>query len=167
MTKNSVALVLVFLVILTACQQERQPCLEPKLQSLIMGAYHAGDTNGVVTITSISLGSPYIGPVNSNSQSPIYNGVLSTGHSFSLFLSSVSDSCRYYIQRDTVSAMDTLSFFYQSQLHFLSNACGYTYFYTLQSLSSTHHNIDSVILENNSITTNVNVEHIKVYFMEL
>lgn len=175
MTNKNSFFFFVFLLVLSsafiACQQNRDPCLDPKIQKLFMGAYTTTDTPlGVITINTVSLPSPIIAPIGSNSNNTLYYGVNNQAHTFALLLSTVSDSCQYFVQADTTFApmyADTLSFYYQRQLDFLSNACGYTYFYNLQKIITTNHNIDSVILENPGITTNVNVEHIKVYFHNL
>ncbi len=173
MNKKDFSLLLVFFVLLSsafmACQQDRDPCLDPKIQKLIMGAYTTLDSPaGVITIFTSSLPSPIITPIGAASVNPIYYGINSQGHSFALSLSSVSDSCQYFVQADTTLPVgDTVSFNYTRQLDFLSNACGYTYFYNLLQISNTGHNIDSIVLENPGITTNVNVENIKVYFHTL
>ena len=149
-----------------SCTQDRQPCLQPKQQRLLAGMYHASDSAGIVTITSINLASPIICTIGAVNNETIYYGSISAGHTYALYLSSTADSCLYYIKPDTgsVTLFDTLSFYYQRQLNFLSNACGYTYFYNIDHVNTTNHNIDSLVLKNTLVSTNVNVEHLKIYF---
>ena len=169
MSKQPIALfigVLLCSLSLFSCTQDRQPCLQPKQQRLLAGMYHASDSAGIITITSINLPSPYIGTIGAANNETIYYGATSSGHTYALYMSSVADSCQYFIKPDTVAStqFDTLSFYYQRQLNFLSNACGYTYFYSLDHINTTNHNIDSLVLKNTLVSTNVNVEHLKIYF---
>jgi hypothetical protein len=64
---------------------------------------------------------------------------------------------------------DTLTFYYSRKLQFLSNACGYTDFYNIDSLHYTNlakdslSNIDSIQNTNRRVTNNVNTKHLKIY----
>jgi hypothetical protein len=160
------ALLLPVIAVLAGCTQDRLPCLQPTIQHVLAGMYHASDSAGIITISSINLPSPEIGTIGAKNNQMLYYGLNSAGHTYALGLSANADSCTYFIKPDTgsVSVFDTLSFYYQPQLYFLSNACGYTYFYNLNHVTTTNHNIDSVILETNLVSTNVNVEHLKIYF---
>jgi hypothetical protein len=88
---------------------------------------------------------------------------------FSGRLSSSQDTAVWVFRDDTTAATpyDTLIFHYQRKLTFLSNACGYTYFYNLTSVTRSGAKLnsrDSVLVENPDVTNNVNVEHIKLYY---
>ena len=82
-----------------------------------------------------------------------------------LSLSSTTDSCQWIFKADSaLTDYDTLNFYYRRQLKFLSNACGYTNFYTLDSVHVTKNKgIDSIILTNNSVTNDVNTRQLKIY----
>lgn len=71
-------------------------------------------------------------------------------------LNPARDSIRYAFGPnatiDTLAYTDTITFYYTANVHFISNACGYTYYYTLQQIKSTNHYIDSISLINNSVT---------------
>jgi hypothetical protein len=58
-------------------------------------------------------------------------------------------------------AYDTLSFFYTQLLQFISQSCGYIYNYQVDSVHSTTHVIDTVIINSANITTKGN-ENFKV-----
>lgn len=63
------------------------------------------------------------------------------------------DSIRYRFTADTTTKeYDTLTFFYTSSPHFISNNCGYTYYYNLDSVKSTNHVLDSNYVINPSLT---------------
>jgi hypothetical protein len=84
---------------------------------------------------------------------------------FVLSLSPATDSCSWAFASDSAagSPFDTLTFRYTRQLQFISNACGYDYFYQLASVQTTHHIIDSVFIANTSVTNDVNTNHLQVY----
>lgn len=74
------------------------------------------------------------------------------------------DSIRYTFRTDTTSAVyDTITFRYNSTLHFISNNCGYNYYFGLQSVSHTTHMIDSFAWINKNITETVN-RNVQFYF---
>lgn len=154
------------ILLLAACTQERQPCLTPKIASLNMRFVHFANDTAVnnfnnaldtalpmaqlVAITGTGLdGKQYTAPAAN----------------FTIQLSPVADSCQWMVRADTISTRpyDTMTFYYQRQLTFLSNACGFTNFYALDSVHTTHSSIDSVILLNRSVTNDVNTRQLKIY----
>jgi hypothetical protein len=96
-----------------------------------------------------------------------------TGFSFSatsklsLFLSPHADSCQYILSTDTAlvtELLDTLTFRYDRRTQFLSNACGYTYFFTLRSVDATTNRLDSVRVTSTDVTNDANVEHLRLFY---
>jgi hypothetical protein len=83
-------------------------------------------------------------------------------------LSPKTDSCVYIIQPDSaVNSLDTIQFFYGRRLQFISNGCGYTYFFTLDSTHYSRHNIDTIRIVNHDVTTDANTkpyEHVQIFF---
>lgn len=151
-----------------ACKESVTPaCQEPTTASLFMHCYHyAVDTSTVATDTVLpyarlaSLGAPVR-----------YTQYVAGSSVYSISLSPFADSCQWAIIADSTKLVtgaevfDTLTFRYQRQLNFLSNACGYTYFYTLDTVNTTRHNIDSVIITNTSVTLNANgTSQLAIYF---
>src|SRR5690606_13610136 len=59
---------------------------------------------------------------------------------------------------------DTINIMYSSHLFFISNDCGYTYNYNIESVSITNHYIDSIAISNKEITTEGNKKHIRLFF---
>jgi len=83
---------------------------------------------------------------------------------FTISLSPLSDTCRYYFTTDSAhQRVDTLDFYYQRSLDFISNACGFTYFYSLDSVHTSHLNIDTVRILNSSVTNNANITQLQIY----
>lgn len=149
-----------------ACDTERDPCLEPLTVSLTMHTYRQADTG--TTIIDTAFANALTGPLDS--AKIVYQSKLATA--YRITLSPVADSCRWYLQPDSAQAgrRDTLVFFYRRNLVFLSNACGYTYHYAVDSVRSTRrafadqvHAIDSIRLSNGDVNGKADVTHLKIY----
>lgn len=143
---------------LISCEQERDPCLQPTTAYLrVRSVKMVSDTTHVDTL----LTNPRWIAIDSQ-VALVFDRRTAA---FNLLLNPSADSARYALQPDSaVAAYDTLVFYYERRLKFLSNACGYTYFYTLHDVKSTHHELDSVLIRNNDVDGNVNTpEHVQVY----
>jgi len=161
--KHNSFFVFIILLVLSfgfySCEQERDPCLEPTSVSLrVHSLHHLPDG----TITDTLLPDPAWLVADS------FKGWKFSQNSsqFALSLSPLADSCRLVIQPDTASmALDTLTFYYSRSLQFLSNACGYTYFFNLERIIHTQHLIESVVIKNPDVNSNVNTpEHVQIFF---
>ncbi len=162
MTKSASHLVLsslvLFLFALASCTQQRSPCYEPKIVSVFLKTYRLVDTSSVDT----SLPYPAFGCVDT----PLMQERKPT-NSFSALLSPFKDSTRWYLLPDsltTIDQVDTITFYHSKTLNFISNACGYVYYYNISSVKTTYNSIDSISLINNSVDNNVNTQHIKIYY---
>ena len=146
-----------------ACNKDqRDPCLQPRFSVLRVHCVRHYDTSAALIDTALP--APLLFPITNQAQKYVFGG---TGRViyFSLQLSNLADSTSWILQPDSLSSVrDTLSFFYQKQLHFLSNACGYSYFYHVDSVRSTKNAIDSLRLEATDVTNDASVEHLKIIF---
>jgi predicted nucleic-acid-binding Zn-ribbon protein len=80
-------------------------------------------------------------------------------------LNPATDSMRYIIKTDTAAAVsDTISFYYRPVLHFISNNCGYTYYYTLDSVHLTKNALDSFSMTSTNVNNEGKTEHVMLYF---
>lgn len=162
MTKRAfhfASFVLVLLLLaLASCTQQRSPCYEPKLVNVALGTFRMVDT------TSVDTSLPY--PTFACVDTPLMQQPGSTNN-FSALLSPFIDSTRWYLAPDsftTVEQIDTITFYHSKELNFISNACGYVYYYTLNSVKTTYHSIDSISLINSSVDNNASTQHIKIYY---
>ena len=147
-----------------ACEkvEERDPCLQPRTVTLKAGAYRrAADTGTAVVDTALPFvifapigGATALGFVGSSK--------------WAVPLSPQADSCRYVLQSDTaagLTVLDTLTFRYSRRTQFLSNACGYTYFFTLDTVITTTNALDSVRLTTTlDVTNEADAEHIRIFY---
>ncbi|MFI5196037.1 MAG: DUF6452 family protein [Chitinophagales bacterium] len=163
--RNNDLLILIALcgIVWTACTQQRQPCLTPKIASLNIHCIHKPSDTATVFIDTALPAARFAAFTGSVEKDFIYS---SQSANFTLSLSSDADSCKWGISTDTSILnhnFDTLTFFYQRKLQFISNACGFAYFYNLDSVHTTTKMIDSVHIINASVTNNVNTKHLQVY----
>lgn len=71
----------------------------------------------------------------------------------------------YALQYDSTRALrDTLTYFYHSSVHFISNACGFTHFYHIDSMEATRHLIDSFAINERDVTDKASDRHVTLYF---
>jgi hypothetical protein len=157
-------------LLLPSCDAERDPCLQPvnvavRLQFL----QRAADTGN--SFRDTALPNMLINPVDGPETYTIA-GVKGATR-YDIRLSPLSDVCRWYIQPDSShpGRRDTLTFLYERRLHFISNACGYTYYYALGEVSTsgrvlgdTIHAIDSVVIADRDVNGEAGKVHVKVYF---
>lgn len=154
-----ITLAVLTLSLFSSCTQERQPCITPKYASLLLNSVRRTTTGSIV---DTPMPAAVFGAVTDSGTKGI---IFPRSATFSLSLSPVSDSCRWIFAPDTTvgTQLDTILLKYTRQLEFISNACGYTYFYGLTSVTSTKRNIDSIIITNTSVTNNVNNSHLQVF----
>lgn len=149
---------------LAGCEkvEERDPCLQPRTVNLRVGAYRrAADTGTTVKDTALPLA--ILLPIGGQTAFSF-----AARSKLSLFLSPQADSCRYILSLDsglTTALLDTLTFRYARRTQFLSNACGYTYFFTLDTVLATANRLDSVRITNREVTNDASVvEHLRLFY---
>ncbi len=152
------------LLLFDACKKddadEREPCLQPQVMVLKAVTRRRADT-GTATLDTL-LPFPLARPLSGLPKQYVY--VPGRTSSFSWPLSQVADSCRWSLQPDSTGLLDTLTFYYDRQLRFLSNACGYATFYDIRRVTTTNNAIDSVILMERSVTNDVSPVNLRIYY---
>lgn len=150
-------------IVWAACTQQRQPCLTPKIASMNLECMHFATDTSLTAVDSAPPSPVFVALTNSGPDTIPY----AKQANFTLSLSSDSTVCKWLFTTDTVNAkasyFDTLTFYYKRNLQFLSNACGYAYFYGLDSVHTTYKMIDSVRITNAGVTNNVNIKHLQVF----
>src|SRR5687768_8203236 len=139
--------ILLFIVFVTisflwiACEKERDPCLQPTTMPVRFGTYQPADTGSLGRDTTLP--APLVGLADTSLL--WYNGEKT--NKFSIVFSPVADSVRWIIAPDTndrANGTDTITFYYERKVQFLSTGCGYTYFYLIKDIVTTNKRIDSV-----------------------
>jgi hypothetical protein len=161
MIKQAAMVMVIACALLAACSRERQPCLSLKTAVLNVSCVRYRDTGNTFIDTALPR-ARLAAVTDSGVQIFYYSQPASL---FTISLSPGSDTCRWLITTDSSNyEFDTLSMYYKRKLEFLSNACGYTYFYNLTGITTSHNNIDSVIITDPGVTNNVNSKHLRIYF---
>jgi len=144
-----------------ACTQDRQPCLTPKIASLNIKSVRITSRIDTTPIDTALPAAFFVAMTAKGDKGVIYP----PQSAFTISLSSVTDSCQWAVTADTAAGnkYDTLTFYYKRQLQFISNACGFAYFYDLSKVNTTHNFIDSLRVTNTSVTNNVNTNHLQVF----
>lgn len=97
--------------------------------------------------------------------SPIQIYAVPRSSRIGLLLNPNTDSIRYRLAYDTTSTnYDTIVLYYKPKLQFINNSCGYTYYYTLDRAGLRSAQLDSFSLPNPSVTKDVNVRNLNLYF---
>lgn len=155
--KSSLLFVLVALI--SACNN-RTTCLTPKTVALRSGFYvMQNDTLQKDTLL-----------VNSNviidGASSLFGFNLKKASKFQTSISPSANQVTMYFQSDSTSiepeTLDTIQAFYTSSLHFISTACGYEYYHTLNGVKSTHNIIDTVKISFPELNGDANKEHLVI-----
>lgn len=142
----------VSLLLLTiSCTPEA--CFE-ETNAYLKGSFYLYSTGNLVAPDSITVFG--IGKESSK----IYNKSSLVKQSL-LPLNASTGNCGFIMKINGVT--DTLSAWYTSYPHLLSQQCGYTYYHTLDSVSYTKNIIDTVRVILKSVTT-VNGENIRIYY---
>jgi hypothetical protein len=168
MTRHKLILPILLLLSLgwMACEQERDPCLEPRTVATQVGIFTARETDTGIQVVDSALPNVIAGVLDS-ANLILYAAKGVKG--FSFVLSPLVDSTSIYIIPDSAKRQskferDTVTLFYGRKLHFISTSCGYTYYYNIYDKRNTTYNIDSVLIVNGDVTDNVNVQHVKIFY---
>jgi|GEM_PF-439945 len=119
----------------------------------------------VTELEDTALASPQLKVIGEDS---VYLSVLAGARSLRCLLNPAKDSIRYSFgvnsEVDTLAFTDTITYYYTPSVHFISNSCGYTYYYELTGVKSTYHEIDSIAIANRAVTQDLNTSHVRIIF---
>lgn len=85
---------------------------------------------------------------------------------FSLDPDQSSISYVIYSDYESPNYRDTLTVYYQSKLFFISNDCGFTYNYLIDSAKLNGTQLDSLSLQEPEVTTSGSKRHIRLYYFD-
>lgn len=85
---------------------------------------------------------------------------------FSLPISNAQPRDSFFLElaSDDASTLDTVVVSKIDRMHFESTDCAPSYFHELQSVSTTHHAIDSVVIKNHEVNYDTSKKHFSIYF---
>ncbi len=155
---------------IVSCNTERDPCLQPQNVFLRMQFLRKAADTGTAFVDTLL---PYMRLNPLDHPLPYMSAGAQNIGAFNIRLNPDADSSRWYLQTDSSEAhrRDTITFHYERELHFISNACGYTYYYRLnevrsapRTLADTLHSIDSVVITQREVNNEAGKTHVNIYF---
>lgn len=160
-----------------ACKPKVQECFVPKSVSAKIGfglidTFVAFDDANIPTtkvrIVDTALYFPVFESIESNVPQNVKFEGLYNSTQMGLFLNPDSDSIQYvfFPSKDNPNLSDTFKFYYESYAHFISNDCGYTYFYRIKNVNHTKKAIDSVLINIPEVTNSAQKSNITFYFID-
>jgi hypothetical protein len=156
--KQFIALAVIALVAVMACSDETKVC--DQASATDMRIRFKRDSAGITRDTTMPAVTLYALNMDSIYRKQAVQSVF-------LSLSPVADSSRFYLKVDSLPGTqpDTLTFRYSRRPHFVSPGCGFSTFFTLDTVISTRHTIQSFIINQSEITSTLNdTAHITLYF---
>lgn len=163
--------VIILLTLLSSCKKDFQECYVPKSVSVkvyfkVTDTIRNVDANGYVTLKidtrDTALNRPSLTSLGMDS-SIKFQGERGISNMF-LFLNSDTSQIRYAFKRsEDATLTDTLTFSYDHYPQFISNACGYTYNYTLNAVSSTRLSIKEALINDANVTSSAQSKNIFIY----
>lgn len=151
-------ILIILLCMLHACSKDTT-CLTPKVVALRGGFYYEDSVN-VFKDTVQGNANLFFG-----SNLSYYLNVKKSSK-FLLSLAQNKDSVTIYFQSDSASTepetIDSFSVVYTREPHFISTACGYETFFSIQNIRYSTNVIDTLIVSHSAVNNDVNKEHIKI-----
>jgi len=168
---------LVLIVAFLSCETSGPECYEPvNVQARSVFVYADSidtvytvetDTNSYLVDTTIFRSGDLFPLASSFEVIDVDSHIVVNGYgtsSVGVPLNALADSVRYRYRVDTGSTLyDTLTFYYNSLVHFISNSCGYTYYFTLNSVRSTNNFTDSAVLSDVNVNNQGQSRHVLRY----
>jgi len=151
----------IFLILLltafAACEDETKTCDQTLLADLginfkkdTLRGFHIIDTTWP-KVTLMALGKDTI--LKNVPRSSVF-----------ISLSPKADVSQFYLKLDSTKTPDTLTFHYTRKPSFVSAGCGFATFFTLDSVISTYHTIDSIHINNKEVNSS-NDTHLSLFFI--
>lgn len=136
-------------------------CIENQSSIPLAGFYSKS------TMKSISIDSISVGGVDAPNDSMIVRNGKDVSQVY-LPLRSTKTKTSFYIHYEQKALNndalnDTITFEYKSIPYFVSEECGAMYYYSISRMDYTRHLVDSISLID-TLTTNVDIERIRIYF---
>ena len=148
---------ILLLSVFAACEDETKSCDQTLISSLGMN-FKKDTLQGFLVkdtiwpkVTLFALGKDSI--VRKQPRSSVF-----------MSLDPLADSSRFYLKLDSTMIPDTLTFRYKRKQNFVSPGCGFATFFTIDTVITTFHTIDSLHINNREVNS-TNDTHISLFFI--
>lgn len=148
---------ILLLSVFTACEDETKTCDQTLIADLGIN-FKKDSINGYINKDTIW---PKVTLMALNNDTILSNAARS---SVFISLSPDSDTSQFYLKLDSTKVADTLTFRYTRKPNFVSPGCGFATFFTLDTVISTYHTIDSIHINNTEVNSS-NDTHVSLFFI--
>lgn len=165
---------LLCIILMASCNPDTQECYVPKTVTAQIGftiidTVFAKDQLGrdsiYVRVIDTPLNYPSLRSLD-NDTVIRFMGVFK-GTQLPIMFNPETDQIRYQFQPDSTKPVyDTVTLHYDHNYHFISNACGYTYYYNIKNVEITHNLLDSVRINAPEVTQSAQNKHVILYFID-
>jgi len=159
------------ILLLGSCKKDFQECFVPRsvaarIKFQYIDTVRTIDSNSFVTerivLKDTTLNRPSFTSLGMDSNI-VFQGERGIGN-MSLFLNSDTTAIKYAFKRSEDAVLtDTITINYDNYPQFISNACGYTFNYTLKTISSTQLNIKEIQITDPNVTLSAQTNHIIIF----
>lgn len=159
------------ILLLNSCKKDFQECFVPRSVSAkivfkVRDTVRTADANGFITekieIRDTALNRPSLTSLGQDSNIA-FQGERGISGMY-LFLNSDTTAIQYVFKRsEDATQTDTLTITYDHYPQFISNACGYTFSYTLKTIKSSLLTIKEVQIYDPNVTLSAQQKHIHIY----
>lgn len=148
---------ILLLSVFAACEDETKNCDQTLISDLGIN-FKKDSLDGYIIkdtiwpkVTMYAIGKDTI--VNSQPRSSVF-----------VALNPQEDSSAFYLRLDSAAVADTLIFRYTRTANFVSAGCGFATFFSLDTVISTFHTIDYILVNNKEVNS-TNDTHVSLYFI--
>ncbi|MGN0186734.1 MAG: DUF6452 family protein [Paludibacteraceae bacterium] len=142
-----------------SCNGDDTVCRKEKTVVVGVALYRTTYNATTETFTTVSA-SEKLTVWGIGNDSALYTG--SAVSSLELPLHTQVDTTAFVLQRDSMGR-DTLTIYHRNDTNFISLECGCFVYHTIDAVSVTPHQIDSVIIEKTAVQ-NISENHLRIYY---
>lgn len=155
---KSLHLLFLFILLLGACVKN-DFCIQPSAVKTVVRFKHMDSANKKVDLSINNI------TIFLTDSSYLYYDDISGVNQVQLYLRPNSNRQEMVFKQEEAPFLsDTVAIKFESTLHFISNGCGYQYYFKLTELSSSHHLIQEVAITSASVTESIASENIEIIF---
>lgn len=172
---KNIGFFILLLAVIIACTPKEQECFQPTTVTAKV-YFKVKDIRDTLIITDTSIiDTTFVYFRDTQMVAPSFytqfgdsilqvNGVRGTVN-MTLPLNPDTNSIQYAFTPDRDQLIfDTLTINYTSELHFLSNNCGFTYYYNIDNVQVTTNFVDSFAVTDRNVTSDGSIQNIQLYY---
>jgi len=153
------ALILLLVFLCTSCTRD-DICIVPQIVQTQMGLY-IYNADSTKSYTNLDVGSFCV------QNDTCYYSIEEVPSNPILFLNPKQNQQTFELSDDANGDLDEFTIFYSPELTFINSACGFQYFFNIDSVTFTNTFIDSINIQSPLVTDERNKEHLAIVLSTL